>query len=217
MGILTPFTGYSKGNTKNTLAKILKVRLPYKIPLDPLEIQTMADYDLALILTQTWFSYDSSRKAQSGLIKNWSFNNETGEYLFEIDPSKKWSNGESLIADHFVLNLRRAVELKSPYGLGIAAILDMNSIKIDSKLKFKIKTLSKKPSETFFQRMGAHSLALIHPSDLDDNFKVKSNLVSLGPYVLKKIRDDELSLIKYSVGTSTAAEFRYVSGNLQFL
>lgn len=175
----------------------LRVRLSYRLPVDPLAIRSMADYDLALLLTDTWFSYDDSRKAKANLIKSWTFNSEQGVYTFKINSDKKWSNGKKLRAEELIWNLQRAIKLKTQYGNAIESLINVSSITSPDDLTILIQTKDKKPSESFFQRMGGQPLAIIHPSDADkDSLKIVSNKTVIGPYVVSKIESNEIVLIK---------------------
>ncbi len=175
----------------------LRVKLSYRLPVDPLEIRSMADYDLALLLTDTWFDYDESRKAKENLISNWSFNPENGSYLFRVNINKKWSNGDLLTSQDLVWNLRRSIKLNTQFGKAISSIIDVDSIKTPDKNSIIIRTKDNKPSETFFQRMGGQPLAIVHISDVNPNtLKLISNKVTIGPYVLRENNPIEIRLEK---------------------
>ncbi len=175
----------------------LRVRLSYRLPVDPLEIRSMADYDLALLLTDTWFEYDESRKAKENLISNWSFNYENGSYLFRVNNNKKWSNGDFLTSHDLVWNLLRAIKLNTQFGKAISSIIEVDSIKTPDKYTIIIRTKDNKPSETFFQRMGGQPLAIVHISDVNPNtLKLFSNMVTIGPYVLRESNPIEIKLEK---------------------
>ena len=53
---------------RSELKKEIRVKLSYRLPIDPLELRSMADYDLSLSVAETWFKYDDSRKAIPNLI-----------------------------------------------------------------------------------------------------------------------------------------------------
>jgi|GEM_PF-2575465 len=178
-------------------SKDLKVRLSYRLPIDPLEIRSMADYDMALLLSDTWFNYDDSRKAKSNLISEWVFDQAKGIYKFKINQEKKWSNGTPLKAEDLIWNLKRSIKLESQYGKSISALIDISSISITNESTILIKTTNKKPSESFFQRMGGQPLAIVHPSDVDKStLKVISNKVSIGPYYMSKVNSGGITLEK---------------------
>lgn len=179
--------------------KELKIRLGYVLPVDPSLVQTMADYDLSLVLSRTWFDYDESRRAIPGLIQSWDFDAKKGGYNFKIHPNAKWSDGKSLTATELYLNLKRGVENpKSTYGVGMRGIIDLSTFYKKNDSEFFIGTVSKKPTEAFFQRMGSIFWAVVAPEDFASNMfeRVKANSRSLGPYVIKSIAADQICLEK---------------------
>lgn len=179
------------------MEKELRVRLSYRLPVDPLAIKSMADYDLALCLTDTWFDYDDSRKAKSNLISEWSFDEKNGSYKLTVNTQRKWSNGESLKASQLVWNILRAYKLKTQYGLAIAAIIDLDSISSPDDQTIIMKTKDHKTSESFFQRMGGQPMAVVHQSDVDSKtLELLSNKVTVGPYSISKINTDSIELKK---------------------
>ncbi len=182
-------------NTENT--KELKVRLGYSLPVDPSRVQTMADYDLALLLSRTWFDYDDSRKAIPGLIQSWDFDTKLGGYNFKINPQAKWSDGKPLTATELYLNLKKGIDNpNSTFGAGMKGIIDISTFNKKNESDFFIGTISKKPSEAFFQRMGSIFWSVVAPSDFSSNHfeKIKGNTRTLGPYVITSIGEDEIHL-----------------------
>ncbi|MBP9680199.1 MAG: hypothetical protein KBD76_02245 [Bacteriovorax sp.] len=177
------------------MEKDLRVRLSYQLPVDPLAIKSMADYDLALCLSDTWFDYDDSRKAKANLIREWSFDEKNGFYKFLVNTSRKWSNGEKLTAAHLIWNIQRAYRLKTQYGLAIAALVDLNSISSPNDEIIILKTKDHKISESFFQRMGGQPMAVIHPDEVNPKtLELKSNNISIGPYFISKVDPGGLEL-----------------------
>ncbi|MGZ3771788.1 MAG: ABC transporter substrate-binding protein [Bdellovibrio sp.] len=181
----------------STESKELKVRLSYVLPVDPSLVQTMADYDLSLILSRTWFDYDESRKAIPGLIQSWEFDSKKGGYHFKINPKAKWSDGKSLTASELYENLKKGIENpKSTYGIGMKGIINLSTFHKKNESEFFIGTFSKKPTAAFFQRMGSIFWSVVAPEDFAENLfdKIKGNSRSLGPYVIKSVAKDEIIL-----------------------
>lgn len=181
----------------STESKELKVRLGYVLPVDPSLVQTMADYDLSLVLSRTWFDYDDSRKAIPGLVQSWEFDSKRGGYHFKINPNAKWSDGKSLTATELYLNLKKGIENpKSTYGIGMKGLIDLSTFHKKNDSEFFIGTVSKKPSEAFFQRMGSIFWSVVAPEDFAVNVfeKIKGNSRSLGPYIIQSVSKDEVVL-----------------------
>lgn len=174
----------------------INVDLAPALPLDPLKVVTMADYDVQLCLYRTWFDYDSSRKARPGLIDKWTFDSTRGTYNFEIAANSKWSDGSPIEPKHLIANLRRAVSLKTTYGEAIGSIIRMDTIRILSQNSFEIEMRDHQPSENFFQRMGSVFLSPIHPSDWSDDLILKQNTKTSAGYVIEKIEDSGMRLVK---------------------
>ncbi len=178
-------------NFKVDAMTVIQVTSAPRLPLDPEKVQTMADYDLALCLYRTWFEYDRSRQAISGLVSSWKFDNKTGSYLFTIDKDSRWSDGSALTSEHLIKNLQRVIKNKSSYGAAIDAIIDIKNHKIVDEKNFILPTKNHKPSEAFFQRMGSIFLAVTHPKDWDKNGVLISNHFSIGPYkILEQTKTD---------------------------
>ncbi|MGK5088803.1 ABC transporter substrate-binding protein [Bdellovibrionota bacterium FG-2] len=181
-------------NAQPTQEHQIRVDQKPSLPLDPMKIQTMADYDLQLCLYRTWFEYDLSRKAKSGIVSEWSFDSKRGRYRFTVADDSRWSDGSQILPEHLIENLTRAVTLKTSYGEAIRGLIKIESAKVLDKSSFELETRNHQPSEKFFQRMGSSFLAPVHPDDWDNNFQIKSNRLTSGPYRLVSSDDKELKL-----------------------
>ncbi len=51
----------------------LRVELPFKLPIDPIRIRTMADYDLTLAIHSALFTFDASRRPIPAVIDSWEY------------------------------------------------------------------------------------------------------------------------------------------------
>ena len=187
----------------------IRARQPFKYPIDPLMVTSMSDYDLSLILFRTWFDYDDGRMAKPDLISSWKFDSASGAYEFTIASDAKWSDGNSVTPDDLKRNLLRAVANNTTYGHGIAESIDLSSFKITSDQTFSLRTKDGKTSESFFQRLGSIFLAVAPPVDFSsDARRMKSNLVSGGPFIMSKQSADELDFVRnqaYSSGNQKRA------------
>ena len=177
----------NKANTE------LRVRGPFKTPIDPMNVMTMADYDLSLILFRNWFGFDDSGKVRSDLISEWRFSESLGGYEFTIASDTKYSNGVPVTPPDLQLNLERAMKTGSSYANGISELIDVQSFQTVSPSTFTIKTKDGKRTDTFFKRMGSIFWAVVPPADLSaDGISVMSNTLSLGAYKLVEVCADEL-------------------------
>ncbi len=174
---------------------MIRVNQKPNLPLDPLQIKTMADYDLQLCLYRTWFEYDSSRKAKPGLVAEWTFDAKDGKYRFKISEDARWSDGSPITSSHLLNNLKRAVASGASHGAAIQGLIALDRALIIDDRIFDLPTVDRLPSERFFQRMGSSFLAPIHPDDWDGVFHVKSNRLTSGPYKISHIEPQALNLI----------------------
>jgi hypothetical protein len=176
-------------------SKTLSVFLSTSKVLDPLRLQTMADYDYSLCLYRTWFEYDEARRLLPGLVEKWVFDSNSGFYTFYVDERARWSTGLPILGSQLVANLKRAIESGNQHGKSIAALIEVSSIEVAADDRsFKLATKSKKPSESFFQRMGAVFLSPVHPSAFGNGADVVSNEISSGPYRIKSATEDKVIL-----------------------
>ncbi|MGK5089213.1 ABC transporter substrate-binding protein [Bdellovibrionota bacterium FG-2] len=164
------------------------------LPMDPIRIQSMADYDLQLCLYRTWFEYDSSRKAKSGIVSEWSFDSKRGVYRFTIAQDSKWSDGSPVLSGQLLKNLKRAVALKTTFGEAVQGLIKLENAKALDDRNFELETRDHQPSEKFFQRMGSSFLAPVNPDDWDKDFLLKSNRLTSGPYRIVASDAQELKL-----------------------
>ncbi len=180
--------------TAATNDKVLKVRAAFRLPVDPLKIVSMADYDLTLLVCTNWFDFDDGRTAKPGLISKWSFDEKDGGYWFEISSKAKWSDGMPITSKQLVFNLNRIIKSDTSYGKSISTLLADSPAKIENDRRFFIQTSTKRPTDSFFQRMGSIFLSLVHPDDFGTDGNMKTNSRSSGPFILSQISDDELIL-----------------------
>lgn len=173
-------------------ANEIRARQAFKFPLDPMNVVTMSDYDLSLLMFRNWFNFDNGRSVLPDLISAWKFDSKQGEYEFMILPEAKWSDGKSISPNDLFLNLQRVIESGSPYAQAISEIIDLSSFKSLSNFSFCLKTKSGKPTDAFFQRMGSIFLAVASPEDFGDPNQLSSNKFSGGPYKLVANSDAEL-------------------------
>lgn len=194
--LLLSMTGFATPVSSKPPASQLRVHLPLTLPVDPLYLRTMAEYDASLILYRPWFAYDQGRRAKSGLINRWTFSESTGEYRFELG-THHWSNGELLTAPQLIANLQRIAKSPTPYAKVVKSVVELASLKAVSDQVLTFRTPDRKPSTTLFNQFGSVFFSVVHPSDLDEaGLKVARNRLALGPYVLKGQEGVDLMFIR---------------------
>jgi MarR-like DNA-binding transcriptional regulator SgrR of sgrS sRNA len=177
-------------------SKEIRVSTSFRYPVDPMNIVSMADYDLALLLTRNWFDFDGGRTAKPGLISSWNFDQKEAGYFFEIAKKSKWSNGQTITSEELLFNLKRILHSDSSYGKALSGIVDDKRIKVVSETKFFIGVKGQRPNDAFFQRMGSIFMASVDPKMIDQSGKIVSNQNSAGPYQVESVSDKELILVK---------------------
>lgn len=176
--------------------KELRIQNQLKLPFDPLQLKSMAEYNFALLVTRNWFEYDEGRKPLPGIVEKWTFDSTKGSYTFQISKDAKWSDGTQITASDLKFNLERAVRLGTSYGKSIASLVDLTKYKEKSPTEFQIETRDKKPSTSFFERMGSVFLAIVSPSDVDlSTMKVKTNKKSSGPFKVQSSEGEAIVLV----------------------
>lgn len=173
---------------------VLRVRIGTQLPVDPLYLKSMAEYDWSLMLYRAWFKYDEGRRADRGLVSSWSFDPKTGIYDFKIE-DLKWSDGTALTSDHLIQNIFRVIKSKTSYGKSLASIIDKKSLRAISPLEFSFRTTDRKASDTLFNQLGSVFLSVVHPDDLDkDKTRLQKVSKTLGPYTIANATAEEVVL-----------------------
>jgi hypothetical protein len=173
----------------------LRVQLPVNLPIDPLYMKSMGEYDISLLLWRSWFVYDKGRRAEHGVIKQWKFEPTVGEYQFQVE-DLKWSDGSPLTPEHLIANLNRIARSDTSYGKALTAIVDSNSMKVTGPRTFSFKTKNKQPSATIFNQFGSVFFSIVHPADLDETgVRLKRNTLFIGPYKVDKKTGEEIRFI----------------------
>jgi len=184
----------AEAKSEVSTVKELRIQNHVDLPFDPLLLKSMAEYNFALLITRNWFEYDEGRKPLPGIVTSWTFNSEKGTYSFSISKDAKWSDGTQITAADLKFNLDRAIHLKTSYGQSIASLVDLSTYKEISSAEFQIATRDKKPSTSFFERMGSVFLSIVNPKDVDPStLKVKSNQRSAGTFVIQS--SDEVATV----------------------
>ena len=174
----------------------IRVRLNSKLPLDPLQIVTMADYDMTLLLAASWFEFSVEKKVKHSLISSWSFNLNKGAYQIYVSDQANWSDGSQITSGDLVANLKRSAHLKTSYGEAVSALIKVDHFEILSEKSFLLPTIDGNPQDNFFQRMGSSFLAIVNPKDWDGDMRMVTNNYSTGPYQIESHSDQEIVLVQ---------------------
>ncbi len=174
----------------------LRARRTLRLPVDPLQIRSMGDYDFTLLNSRTWFNYDESRKALPGLIEHWSFEPSENKYVFHISPSARWSDGSPVTVLDLIFNLNRAIQIGGSYGSSLSGLLDFKSIQIVNDKELSVQIFSSQNAGVFFERIGSAFFSLVHPNETNEKLDLISNTLSCGPFAIAAQNASELVMKK---------------------
>jgi len=191
---LSLFLHEDTGNCMTTTE--IRVRRNISLPVDPLKIKTMGEYDFTLLYSRTWLEYDSARRAIPGIVESWLFDPKIGTYHFKISKNSRWSDGSQIKSSDLRVNLERAFKLGSSYGKSLSALFSISQFHIVDDLNFSIKMTDRQPADSFFEKMGSIFLAIVNPKDLNPDLTLKSNTLSAGPFTVTDVSADEVILRK---------------------
>jgi len=169
--------------------------------LDPHKGRTTQAAEVQRDIGEGLLSYNATGELVAGAAQSWEVTDEGKTYTFYLRPEARWSNGDPVIADHFVSSLRRLVTpetaafyaqfledlvnaddivagRKAPGTLGVEAVNDLTlRLFLDEPVPYLLNLLTH-PS-TF----------PIHPGSMEqhgEDFVRPGNMLSNGAYVLEE-------------------------------
>jgi len=167
--------------------------------MDPHKGRTTQAADVQRDIGEGLLSYNATGALVAGAAHSWEVSEQGRTYTFYLRPEARWSNGDAVIADHFVSSLRRLVTpetgafyaqyledivnaedivagRKAPETLGVEAVDDLTlRLSLDEPVPYLLNLLTH-PS-TF----------PVHPGSMEQHgeaFVRPGNLLSNGAYVL---------------------------------
>ena len=78
--------------------------------LDPHKMRSVQAGDVLRDIGEGLASYSASGELVTGAATSWSVSEDGLAYTFKIRPAARWSNGDSVTAEHFAYSLRRLVD-----------------------------------------------------------------------------------------------------------
>ncbi len=79
------------------------------VSLDPYRVEDQAGLTVVSQLTEGLVRVNSQGQVVMGLAESYEKSSDGLVYTFKVRPEASWSDGNPIVADHFVLGLRRAV------------------------------------------------------------------------------------------------------------
>jgi oligopeptide transport system substrate-binding protein len=143
-----------------------------------------------LMIGLTRFALDNNGHIISmpACAKSWTISEDNKEYVFNLNPDIKWTDGSPVIAQHFIDSFVRILDPQTaaPYS-ALLSIIDLNkTYAIDD---YTLKISLKKPA-AYFIDLTSYGLTLPIRKDLIEqygkNWTEPNNLVSNGPFTLKQ-------------------------------
>lgn len=138
-------------------------------------------------LTRYELSEDGQIIIVPAVAKSWEVNSTQDSFSFELDPEAIWSDGEPVLAEHFVDSFNRILDpdTAAPYA-DLLSLIDLERTRAVSKHKLLIKL--HRPA-AYFPYLTAYGLLLPIRKDLikkyGDDWTEPENLVINGPFKLK--------------------------------
>lgn len=111
---------------------------------------------------------DSNGNPQKGIAKAWSASTNKLEYVFDIDNTFKWQDGEKLTVDDILFTFQTAIALaKDSDSVGVALV----GVKIEKVDDTRVRFLLAEPNPTFFEAVSIfivpkHRLETVNLSDI---------------------------------------------------
>lgn len=154
--------------------------------------------NLMVGLTRFGIDEDGAIISVPGCAKSWEISNNSTELLFDLDPLAKWTDGQRVIAQHFVDSFERALDPSTgaPYA-DLLSLIDLSETKAlsDDKLFIKLK----RPA-AYFIYLTSYGLTLPIRKDLINKYgeawTEPEHLVTNGPFKLSKWQHEYKILLK---------------------
>ncbi len=174
----------------------IRIYNSYKLPFDPVNFNTMSEYNLTLCLFNSLFELTGDSTPESKLLSSWKYDEQTKRYLLEIDHNIRWSDGKEFTSNDIALSLGRLKQVAPNQYDGISSLLSTEILKggliIKSPSKFEFAV--KEPGVELFKRLAAATIPIIREDQINKEMVVIRNDISLGPYYVKHHSTEELTL-----------------------
>lgn len=145
------------------------IQLPYEpVTLDPASVEDGVGFRVLSVLSRGLMRYDANGKLQLGLAASHSVDAQKHRHIFKLKEGLKWSDGVPLEAEHFVYEIKRALDPKK-----ISKFADQLYF-IRGARDYKAGRL------TDFSKVGVHALSKTEIAfDLDKGFGIFPHILAL--------------------------------------
>ena len=167
--------------------------------LDPHKTRSTQAAEVLRDIGEGLLGYSASGELVPAAAASWTVSEDGRTYTFKLRPGARWSNGDPLLAEHFVFALRRLVDpsTASPYALALEDIVNAAEIVAGtlSPTELGVAAPDAETLQISLRRPVPYLLSLLtHPSafplhpgsvaEHGDAFSRAGNLLSNGAYVL---------------------------------
>ena len=143
--------------------------------------------------------YTAGGELIAAAAESWQVSEDGLEYRFALRPEARWSNGEPVLAEHFVYSFRRLVnpETAAFYANFLGDVVNANAITagdmppdslgVEAAGPLELVVRLEQPVPYFLSLLTHNSTFPVHPASIDEHgasFARAGNLVSNGPYKL---------------------------------
>ena len=143
--------------------------------------------------------YSVSGELVAAAAERWEVSDDGLEYRFWLRPEARWSNGESVTAEHFVYSFRRLVDPQTaaPYAQHLIDIenaeaivksgASVESLAVTAEAAFELTIRLRRPVPYFLKLLAHNSTYPVFPPSVEEHgksFARAGNLVSNGAYKL---------------------------------
>ncbi len=168
--------------------------------LDPHKGRTTQAAEVQRDIGEGLLSYSATGELVAGAAQRWEVSDQGTTYTFHLRPEARWSNGDAVIADHFVSSLRRLVtpETAAFYAEFLGDLVNAEDIVAGSKAPetlgveavddLTLRLFLDKPVPYMLNLLTHPSTFPIHPGSMEEHgeaFVRPGNLLSNGAYVLE--------------------------------
>jgi len=144
-------------------------------------------------------AYSASGELVAAAAERWEVSDDGLEYRFWLRPEARWSNGESVTAEHFVYSFRRLVNPKTaaPYAQHLIDIENaetivkkggrVDSLGVKAESDFELTIRLARPVPYFLKLLAHNSTYPVFPPSVEEHgfaFARAGNLISNGAYKL---------------------------------
>ncbi len=152
--------------------------------LDAHKARSLQSADVLREIGEGLVTFTATGELTPGAAESWAVSDDGLTYTFQLRETAKWSNGDSVIAEHFVFAAKR---LRDPDTAAFYAafLSDVTSIEADGEQTLVV-TLAQ-PTPYLLNLLTHPATFPMHPGSLEehgDRFARPGNLLSNGAYVL---------------------------------